>query len=67
MPSVSKRQFKFMKAAASGAIKVPGLSKEEAEEFTSENVGNKSYKKLPESSKLKAARKRALTKLAKGE
>lgn len=67
MSSKSKKQFRFMKAVASGAIKAPGLSPEQADEYTSENVGKKSYKKLPESSKAKKARKTALTKLAKGE
>lgn len=47
MPAKSKSQFRFMKAAESGSIKVPGLSRKEAKEFTSEN---KSYKDLPETS-----------------
>lgn len=46
MPAKSQAQFRFMKAVASGAIKQPGLSKKEAEEYTSENKGKKSYKKL---------------------
>lgn len=46
MPSVSKQQFKFMKAVASGYIKQPGLSKEEAKEFTKDNVGKYSFKRL---------------------
>jgi len=34
MPSQSKSQFRLMKAVQSGSIKVPGLSKKEAEDFT---------------------------------
>lgn len=48
MSAVSKQQFKFMKAAEKGAIKVPGLSKEEAKEYTKSNVGKKRYSKLVE-------------------
>jgi hypothetical protein len=56
-----------MKAVANGDIKAPGLSKAEADEYTSSNTGDMSFKKLPESTKAKKARKAALTKLAKGE
>jgi hypothetical protein len=45
MPAKSKSQFRFMKAVENGSIKVPGLSKEKAHEYTSEN---KSLKGLPE-------------------
>jgi len=48
MPASSKAQFRFMKAAESGKIKVPGLSKKEAKEYTKENVGKKRYSKLKE-------------------
>lgn len=48
MPAVSKQQFRFMKAVEGGYIKKPGLSKEKAKEFTSEN---KSLKNLPEKKK----------------
>jgi hypothetical protein len=45
MPAKSKAQFRFMKAVEHGYLKVPGLSKREAREFTAKN---KSLKKLPE-------------------
>lgn len=45
MPASSKSQFRFMKAVEGGYIHPKGLSKKEAEEFTSEN---KSLKSLPE-------------------
>lgn len=48
MPAKSKAQFKFMKAVKSGYIKVPGLSKKEAKEFTEENKGKKRFSKLKE-------------------
>lgn len=35
-----------MKAVESGSLKVPGLSKEEAADYTKGNVGKKSFKKL---------------------
>jgi len=44
MPAKSKSQFRFMKAAESGSIKVPGLSKKEAKEYTQ----SQSPKSLPE-------------------
>lgn len=44
MPAKSKAQFRFMKAAESGNIKVPGLSKKEAKEYTQ----GQSPKGLPE-------------------
>lgn len=47
MPVKSKAQFRFMKAAESGSIKVPGLSKSEAKEFTSD-MTSKKFKKLKE-------------------
>lgn len=46
MPAKSKQQFKFMKGVESGAIKAPGLSKEEAKEYTKGNVGKKRFAKL---------------------
>jgi hypothetical protein len=48
MPAKSKAQFKLMKAVESGSVKLPGLSKEEAKEYTKSNVGKKAYAKLPE-------------------
>ncbi len=48
MPAKSKQQFKFMKAVEKGYIKVPGLSKKEAAEFTKGNVGSKRFSKLKE-------------------
>lgn len=44
MPARSKRQFRFMQAAAHGAAKAPGLSQSEAKEF----VSGQSPKGLPE-------------------
>lgn len=34
MPATSRKQFRFMKGVESGSIKAPGLSKNEAREFT---------------------------------
>lgn len=48
MSTKSKQQFKFMKAVESGSIKAPGLSKEEAKEFTEGNKGSKRFSKLKE-------------------
>ena len=48
MPAKSKQQFKFMKAVESGSLEVPGLSKEEAGEFTKGNKGKKRFVKLKE-------------------
>jgi hypothetical protein len=48
MPAKSKVQFKFMKGVEKGYIKSPGLSKEEAKEFTKENVGKKKFSRLKE-------------------
>jgi hypothetical protein len=49
MPAKSKKQFRFMKAVESGAIKKKGLSKEEAREYTEgQSPGN-----LPEKAKKK--------------
>lgn len=48
MPSVSKQQFKFMKGIESGSIKVKGLSKKEAKEFTEGNKGKYAFSKLKE-------------------
>lgn len=45
MPVKSKAQYRFMKAVESGKIKVKGLSKKEAAEFTK---STKNLKKLPE-------------------
>jgi hypothetical protein len=44
MPAMSKSQWRLMQAAEHGAVKVPGLSKKEAHEFTK----GQSYKDLPE-------------------
>jgi len=53
MPSVSKRQFRFMKAVQNNKENMfdapKSLSPEKAKEFTSDNKGKKAYKKLPES------------------
>lgn len=49
MPAKSKQQFKFMKAVEQGDIKAPGLSKQEAKEYTA----GQSPKDLPKYSKLK--------------
>jgi len=43
MPATSKRQFKFMHAVASGAVKKAGLSPTKAKEF----VSGQSPKGLP--------------------
>jgi hypothetical protein len=48
MSAKSKAQFRFMKAVESGSLKVPGLSSEEAKEYTKSNVGKKRFKKLKE-------------------
>lgn len=53
MPVRSKAQLRFMKAVASGSIKSPGLSKKEAEEFSS---GAK-VKELPEKVKFSKIKK----------
>lgn len=45
MTAVSKAQFKLMKAVEGGYVKLPGMTKEKAKEYTSEN---KSLKNLPE-------------------
>lgn len=47
MPAKSKAQFRFMKAVESGKIKVKGLSKKEAAEFT-KGMTSSDYKKLKE-------------------
>lgn len=44
MPAVSKHQFKFMGAVASGKVKKAGLSPEQAKEYIS---GQTNYHKLP--------------------
>ncbi len=48
MVAVSKSQFRLMKAVEKGSLKVPGLSKKEAQEFTEKNKGKKRYSKLLE-------------------
>lgn len=48
MPAKSQQQFKFMKAVESGSIKVKGLSKKEAKEFTKSNKGKYAFSKLKE-------------------
>jgi len=44
MPAVSKQQAKFFGAIAGGAIKKPGLSKEQAKEY----IKGQDISKLPE-------------------
>ena len=44
MPAKSKKQYRLMKAVESGDVKVKGLSKEEAREYTK----GQSPKSLPE-------------------
>jgi len=63
MPAVSKKQFRFMKAVASGKArnKPEGLSPEEAEEYTKKNKGSRSPKNLPE----QASKKRRFKVLSK--
>lgn len=51
MPPKSKAQAKFMRAVASGSIKKPGLSRQEAEEY----VSGYPTKQLPERATKKAA------------
>jgi hypothetical protein len=57
VPAKSKKQFRFMKMMEHNPEKAksaaPGLSKEEAAEYTESNVGKKSYSKLPEEKKNK--------------
>lgn len=47
MPAKSKAQYRFMKAVESGSIKQPGLSKEEAKDFTKGMTKNR-FSKLKE-------------------
>ena len=51
MPAVSKKQFRFLQAAAHnpGFAKKAKIKPDVAEEFVSNNIGSKSYKDLPES------------------
>jgi hypothetical protein len=58
MPASSKKQFKLFKLAELGKIKLPGLSKKEAREYTSSNKGKKSYKNLPEFAGIKKMMKK---------
>lgn len=46
MPAISQQQFKLMKAVESGSVKLPGLSKEEAKEYTKGNKGKYAFSKL---------------------
>lgn len=62
MPPVSKAQARFMRAAASGDVKAPGLSKEEASEYVS---GYKT-KNLPERAGKQMQRERQMKKGRKG-
>jgi hypothetical protein len=49
MPAVSKKQFRFMQAAAHGGLsQKDGPSKAQAKEYVSHNKGSKSYSNLPE-------------------
>lgn len=52
MPAVSKSQFRFMHAVASGAVKKAGLSKSEAAEY----VSGQSPKGLPKTAPKKRAK-----------
>jgi hypothetical protein len=64
MPSVSKKQKRFMEAVQHNkefADKV-GVSQEVGKEMTEGNVGKKSYKNLPESSGLFKKLKKKLKK-----
>lgn len=45
MPAVSKAQFRFMAAVASGKLKKPGLTPAKAQDFLHKSKG--SYKNLP--------------------
>ncbi len=47
MPAKSRSQFRFMEAVKHGDIKKPGLSKEEASEFT-DGMTKGHFKKLKE-------------------
>ena len=49
MPAKSKAQYRLMKAAEHGSVKLPGLSQSEATEYTE----GQSPKKLPEFKKTK--------------
>lgn len=53
MPAKSKAQFRFMKGVESGSINAPGLSPEQAAEYTKENKGSKRFSKLKEKLKKK--------------
>lgn len=55
MPAKSKAQFRLMKAAEHGNLKLPGLSKQEAAEYTKNNTGKKRYSKLKDYVKKKKA------------
>jgi len=56
MPPVSKKQARFMRAVASGKLKKPGLSANEAEEY----VSGYPTKDLPESAERSKAKGRNL-------
>lgn len=58
MPPTSKAQARFMRAAAAGDIKRPGLSKAEASEY----VSGHSTKNLPERAGKDIQRKRQMRK-----
>lgn len=58
MPPVSKAQARFMRAAAAGDVKSPGLSKAEAQEY----VSGHSTKNLPERAGEDMQRKRQMRK-----
>ena len=49
MPARSKQQFKFFQWMGHDpeAAKAHGFTEHKAQEFTAENVGDKSYNKLP--------------------
>jgi hypothetical protein len=58
MPPTSKAQARFMRAAAAGDVKSPGLSQAEAKEY----VSGHSTKNLPERAGKKMQRERQMRK-----
>jgi hypothetical protein len=57
MPAKSKQQFKLMKMVEKGEIKLPGLSKKEAAEYTKDNTGKLAFKNLPDKVKFNKLKK----------
>jgi len=56
MPASSKKQFRFMAAAAAGKVKSKGLSRKEARKFIHDSKGT--YKDLPEAAAIKSRMKK---------